>query len=101
MKFKTLSSLILLFFSSLFSVSGEQAPWLDKDYLKERTSQLTPTRTAAPSQWRVIWTKQPSTRATVSWTTGKKGNEHRVSYGVRSPATPKLTESIEPQRNGA
>ena len=101
MKFKTLSSLILLFFSSLFSVSGEQAPWLDKDYLKERTRQLTPTRTAAPSQWRVIWTKQPSTRATVSWTTGKKGNEHRVSYGVRSPAGPKLTESIEPQRNGA
>lgn len=101
MKLKTLSPLTLLFFSSLFSVSGEQAPWLDKDYLKERTRQLTPTRTAAPSQWRVIWTKQPSTRATVSWTTGKKGNEHRVSYGVRSSAGPKLTESIEPQRNGA
>ena len=100
MKIKTFSSLLLLFFFSLSFVSAEQAPWLDKDYLKERTRQLAPTRTAAPSQWRVIWTKQPSTRATVSWSTGKKGNRHRVSYGVRSPAGPKLTESIEPQRSG-
>ena len=101
MKLKALFPLTLLFFSSLSSVSGEQAPWLDKDYLDERTRQLAPTRTAAPSQWRVIWTKEPSTRATVSWTTGKKGSGHRVRYGVRSSSGPKLTESIEPQRSGA
>ena len=101
MKLKALFPLTLLFFSSLPSVSEEQAPWLNKDYLDERTRQLAPTRTAAPSQWRVIWTKEPSTRATVSWTTGKKGSGHRVRYGVRSPSGPKLTESIEPQRSGA
>ena len=101
MKTKILAPLSLLIFTFFSTLLAQPSPWLDEEYLEERTKQLAPTRTAAPSQWRVIWSKEPSTRATVSWTTGKKGSEHRVRYGVHTSKDPKLTESIEPQRNGA
>jgi len=49
---------------------------IDRKLKKQRT-ELNGT---TPAQWRVIWTKHPSTRATISWSTAEKGSEHRVYY---------------------
>ncbi|SVD62341.1 uncharacterized protein METZ01_LOCUS415195, partial [marine metagenome] len=57
---------------------------------------------AGPSQWRVIWTKEPSTKATISWTTAKKGSKHLVRYSVRSSGKSLEGGTVqEAQRNGA
>ena len=43
--------------------------------------QMTTLEGTRPAQWRVVWTEQPATRATVSWSTAEAGSEHRVRYG--------------------
>ena len=50
----------------------------------------------------MIWTKEPSAKATISWTTAKKGSSHKVRYGVRSTGKSIAGAMIqEAQRNGA
>ena len=36
-----------------------------------------------PVHWRVIWTKQPATTATISWDTAEPGASHRLYYDTR------------------
>jgi hypothetical protein len=101
MKLKLLSLTLLLLTSLVSSKLFSETPWLDKDYVKMRMKDMASVAGDGPSQWRVIWTKEPSTRATISWTTAKKGSEHKVLYGIRSEG--KYTEGgmiQEAQRNG-
>ena len=72
MKIKILTQL-LLFLTPLVSIKVfSETPWLDQKYVETRMEDLAPVKGDGPSQWRVIWTKEPSTKATISWTTAKK-----------------------------
>lgn len=49
-----------------------------------------------PAQWRVVWTADPATKATVSWSTKEAGNLHSVRFRVRGSdenAAEQLAES--------
>lgn len=48
------------------------------------TSKLTRMKGTTPAQWRVIWTGDASTEATVSWSTAESGKSHKVYYGESS-----------------
>ena len=67
------------------------SPWLKKAYVEKRMDSLAKVAGKGPSQWRVIWTKDPATSATVSWTTANKGGKHLVRYGILAPG--KKTEN--------
>lgn len=53
------------------------------DGFVERLTHLEGTR---PAQWRVVWTEDPATTATISWSTSLMGRDHRVRYDVRPRA---------------
>ncbi|CAD77641.1 conserved hypothetical protein-putative phosphatase [Rhodopirellula baltica SH 1] len=36
-----------------------------------------------PAQWRVIWTADPATKATISWSTKEAGSSHSVRFRVK------------------
>jgi hypothetical protein len=102
MKLKLLSLSFLLLMPLVSSTLFSDSPWLEKKYVDERMKELASVKGDGPSQWRVIWTKEPSTKATISWTTAKKGSGHKVRYGIRSEG--KLNEFgkiLEAQRSGA
>ncbi|HUT61225.1 MAG TPA: fibronectin type III domain-containing protein [Phycisphaerae bacterium] len=44
----------------------------------------TPLAGTTPAQWRLIWTEDPQSRATISWSTAEAGRSHRVHYDTRS-----------------
>ena len=102
MKLKLLAQLLLFLTPLLSSKVFSETLWLDKKYVEKRMEALTPVKGNGPSQWRVIWTKEPSTKATISWTTAKKGSSHRVRFGIRSKNEFQDGASLQDaQRNGA
>ncbi len=85
------------------AVSAEpKAPWLEKTYVEKRMDGLAKATGKGPSQWRVIWTADPATSATVSWTTSGKGRKHVVRYGVLEPGktSGSLLKMQETHRDG-
>jgi len=36
-----------------------------------------------PAQWRLIWTSDPATSATLSWSTAKQGSKHSVKFQIK------------------
>ena len=102
MKLKSLALSLLLLTPLFSSKVFPETPWLDKDYVEKRMKGMATVQGDGPSQWRVIWTKEPSSKATISWTTAKKGSSHKVRYGVRSTGKSIAGAMIqEAQRNGA
>ena len=87
---------------SLAQAAEKDAPWLDKKHVESRMSGLTRVTGKGPSQWRVIWTKDPATSATVSWTTATKGKSHQVSIGVHASGNnaPNTSRVIKSHRDG-
>ena len=73
----------------------------DKDIpnanVKDLIQHLTPLEGTTPAQWRVVWTGDASTEATISWTTAEEGSTHRVLYGTDPK---KLDQVQEAQKNG-
>ena len=55
-----------------------------------------------PGQWRVIWTGDTSTEATISWTTIDAGKTHRVHLGTKAGGTDpsKYAKRVDCQVNG-
>lgn len=51
------------------------------DYKKLLTL-ITPLEGTTPAQWRVTWTGDTSTTATISWSTAKRGEKHILHYGT-------------------
>ena len=49
---------------------------------QDLVSYMTPLEGTTPAQWRVIWTGDASTEATISWSTAEEGSKHRVLYGT-------------------
>jgi acid phosphatase type 7 len=101
MKLKVLALSLLLSTPLVSFKLFSETPWLDKDYVEKRMKGMASVQGDGPSQWRVIWTKEPSTRATISWTTAKKGSVHKVRYGIRSTGPEEFSNAQEAQRNGA
>lgn len=46
----------------------------------------TPLEGTQPAHWRVIWTDDPATTATVSWSTREMGAKHTLSYRIKGNA---------------
>ncbi len=95
----------LLFLSlicSLAESAESTTPWLEKKFVEKRMDGLAKVAGQGPSQWRVIWTKDPATSATVSWTTASKGKKHHVSYEVHGSDknVKKLSTSVPSHRDG-
>ena len=101
MKLKSLALLFLLLTPFVSFKLFSETPWLDKDYVEKRMKGMAPVQGDGPSQWRVIWTKEPSTKATISWTTAKKGSVHKVRYGIRSTGPEEFSNAQKPQRSDA
>ena len=100
MKLKSIAFALLLSTPLVSSKVFSETPWLDKEYVEKRMEGMASVQGDGPSQWRVIWTKEPSTKATISWTTAKKGSAHKVRYGIRSDDPEEFSNTQEPQRNG-
>jgi acid phosphatase type 7 len=82
--FSTVLLCVLISFS-LAESAEPKSPWLDKKHVEKRMDGLAKVAGKGPSQWRVIWTQDPATSATVSWTTATKGKTHQVSYAKQYP----------------
>ncbi|QDS94258.1 PhoD-like phosphatase [Roseimaritima multifibrata] len=53
------------------------------------TDAAAPLKGTQPAQWRVVWTDDPATTATVSWSTAAAGKSHSVRFRVKgSEASP-------------
>ena len=101
MKLKSIAFALLLSTPLVSSKVFSETPWLDKEYVEKRMERMASVQGDGPSQWRVIWTKEPSTKAIISWTTAKKGSAHKVRYGIRSTGPGKFSNAQEPQRSDA
>lgn len=64
---------------------------------KDLVGHMTPLEGTTPAQWRVTWTGDASTQATISWSTAEEGSQHRVLYGTNHQ---KLDQSLDCQVNG-
>lgn len=55
-----------------------------------------------PSQWRLVWTESPQTRATMAWSTAREGERHRVYYDTesRGGVLDRYRWQVECQANG-
>ena len=60
------------------------APWLEEKFVIEKTNGIAKLEGSRPAQWRVIWKTDPSSQATISWSTEKKGKSHIVHYDLKS-----------------
>ncbi len=59
---------------------------------------MTPLEGTTPAQWRVVWTGDATSQATISWTTAEEGGKHRVLYGT----DPKHLDQVQQsQKNGS
>ena len=69
---------------------------------KKLVAQLTPLEGTTPAQWRITWTGDTSTTATISWSTAVAGKKHTLHYGTKPPTNSsiKYTNKLEAQKNG-
>ncbi len=77
-------TLCLLLSHSVAQNKNPKASWLDKDYVEKKSDGIAKLEGSRPAQWRVLWTTDPATRATVSWSTAKKGASQLVRYDLKS-----------------
>jgi len=72
---------------------------LEAQDLKEKRTELTGT---TPAQWRVIWTKNPQTQATIAWSTAEKAPNSGIFIGPKSTGgNPQdYPNSVKAQNNG-
>ncbi|QDU67475.1 fibronectin type III domain-containing protein [Engelhardtia mirabilis] len=70
----------------------EPDPWL--------LNRITPLVGTQPAQWRVVWTENPATTATISWTTAEPGTRHRVLIRRADQVVAAPERIVEAQRNG-
>jgi hypothetical protein len=104
-----LFKILLVLSISFLSVQG--SIWSDKKNEAKKTvntqmhefiSSITPLKGLAPAQWRVIWTGDASTEATISWSTADKGEKHILHYDEINHANKilKYKHHMECQKNG-
>src|SRR6056297_623217 len=77
--FPRVTYLPALLFGSLFVVSFFIA--------SSKASADAPLEGTKPTQWRLIWTSDPATSATVSWSTAQRGSSHSVRFRVKGNST--------------
>ena len=63
--------------------ANEKTPWLDEKFVNRKTDGLSKLEGSNPAQWRVIWKTDPANKATVSWTTASRGENHIVHYDLK------------------
>ena len=92
-----------LFSSPLINASSLSDRDIAQADYKEILAQLTPLEGTTPAQWRVSWSGDTSTTATVSWSTALAGKKHTLHYGTKpsGTATNKYTSRLDAQKNGA
>ncbi len=72
------------------------------DY-KKLIKMLTPLAGSTPAQWRVVWSGDTTTTATVSWSTAVSGKKHTLHYGTKPFGTDvaKYENHLECKKSGA
>ncbi len=81
-KTKWLAALCVLSVSSLNAADMTNEEIAKADY-KQLLKRLTPLAGSKPAQWRVTWSGEASTTATVSWSTAVFGKKHVLHYGTK------------------
>lgn len=91
-----LVSLAILLGAASLHAAGEQRP---ADFGIPETTKMEGT---TPAQWRVLWTEDPQTTATVSWSTAAESRANVVHYDTepRGGDLSKYAKKVEAQRNG-
>lgn len=56
---------------------------IEKADYKKLLQQLTPLEGTTPAQWRVTWSGDTASTATISWSTAQPGKKHRLHWGTR------------------
>ncbi len=100
----SLTTLSLSLLSSPFlSASKLSDQDIAKADYKKLLTQLTPLEGTTPTQWRVSWSGDTSTTATVSWSTALAGKKHTLHYGTKPSGTDpqNFTHHLDAQKNGA
>ena len=78
--FTALTFFIFAVNSALFATE----PSLENLDVRTLVSRMTPLKGTTPAQWRVVWTGDATSEATISWTTAEAGKKHVVYYGTKS-----------------
>lgn len=70
--------------------------------IKELVHKMTPLEGTTPAQWRVVWTGDTMTTATISWSTAAEGSKHTVHYGTQShgKSLQKYSHRVQSSNNG-
>ncbi len=93
-----IASLLTLLLAIPVQADGASDPLTD---LSEFTERFTALEGTHPAQWRVVWTEEPQTRATLSWTTAEPGTDHRVLYDTRPLGAERFEFEAPAARSGA
>ena len=80
-KLKLSSNLILIAFCLAQCFSLKATP-IHKLSIEEISKKITPMLGKTPVQWRVTWTGDASTEATISWSTAEESKRNTVHYGT-------------------
>lgn len=99
---KWLAALCVLSVSSL-SATDMTDEQIEKADYKQLLKRLTPLEGSTPAQWRVTWSGDTSTTATVSWSTAVSGKKHVLHYGTKpfGKDIAKYENHLASQINGA
>ena len=101
-------NLIILFFVLVFGMNDAYGfgkasnAWLKDSKLKVELKGMLEMTGTVPCQWRVIWTKDPSHKAGVSWSTREAGENHVVFYDTesRKGRLKKYSQQVKAYKNG-
>lgn len=101
-KTKWLAALCVLSVPSLSAAEMSDRQIEKADY-KKLLKGLTPLEGSTPAQWRVTWSGDTSTTATVSWSTAVFGKKHVLHYGTKpwDTSVDRYEHHLDCQKNGA
>ena len=99
----TLATLSLsLLSSSLLTASKLSDQEIATADYKKLLSKMTPMEGTTPAQWRITWSGDTSTTATISWSTAIAGKKHTLHYGTKPSKTnvTGYTNQLDAYKNG-
>lgn len=100
-KYKWIGAAFALGASALPATDRSDEQIVNADF-KELVEEMTPLSGTNPAHWRVVWSGDTSTSATISWSTAENGKKHVVHYGTKNVGsdTEKYEFHAEAPKNG-
>ena len=85
-RYKWMGAAFALGASALSATDRSDEQIANADY-KQLVEEMTPLAGTNPAHWRVVWSGDTSTSATISWSTAENGKKHVVHYGTKNVGT--------------